>query len=151
MVTTAPETGRERFAVEGSMKHIALVVLLAVSSLAASCGPRVPGDDDSDGGVFCGGIAGIACPGAGRCVDDPSDGCDPAHGGADCGGICQCIETALCVKGLHFDASPSVCACVADTGESCGDTTCGPGTYCCNASCGMCVKPGMACIQIACE
>jgi hypothetical protein len=38
----------------------------------------------------CGGIAGIQCHEAAQsCVDDPSDSCDPAHGGADCGGICQ--------------------------------------------------------------
>ena len=39
--------------------------------------------------VFCGGIAGIACPAGLTCVDNPDDSCDPAHGGADCGGICQ--------------------------------------------------------------
>ena len=39
---------------------------------------------------FCGGFAGIACHGANEtCIDDPNDSCDPAHGGADCGGICQ--------------------------------------------------------------
>ncbi|MDB5220931.1 MAG: bacillopeptidase [Myxococcaceae bacterium] len=38
----------------------------------------------------CGGFAGIQCnDSAQSCVDDPSDSCDPAHGGADCGGICQ--------------------------------------------------------------
>jgi hypothetical protein len=60
----------------------------------------------------CGGIAGIQCPGSGRCVDDPSDSCDPTMGGADCIGICTCIETQLCVQGDHFDSDPSVCACV---------------------------------------
>ncbi len=39
---------------------------------------------------FCGGIAGFACSDpTEQCVDNPSDGCDPAHGGADCGGICM--------------------------------------------------------------
>jgi hypothetical protein len=133
------------------MKHITMVVLLSALSLAVSCGPGVPGDDDDDGGVFCGGIAGFPCPGAGQCVDDPSDDCNPAHGGADCGGLCKCAVRELCVKGSHFDTSPAVCACVPDAGDPCGDTTCGQGTYCCNASCGMCVKPGMACIQIACD
>jgi hypothetical protein len=61
---------------------------------------------------FCGGIAGIACPGSGACVDNPDDGCDPQRGGADCGGICECNIRALCVRGLVFDPSPSVCACV---------------------------------------
>jgi hypothetical protein len=69
--------------------------------------------------VRCGGIAGIACPGAGKCVDDPSDSCDPNAGGADCGGICQCVQSVLCVKGTVFDGSPAVCACVPSS-------TCGP-------------------------
>ena len=43
--------------------------------------------------VRCGGIAGIACPGLGTCVDDPNDSCDPAAGGADCGGICSSSKT----------------------------------------------------------
>lgn len=131
--------------------------------------------------VFCGGIANLPCPGSGQCVDDPSDDCDPQNGGADCGGVCQCIENALCVQGSHFDSSPKVCACVPDEvtnpcaailcptgtecvvegdtasceppagGASCGDVTCSAGTYCCNASCGWCLPPGMACIQIACD
>ena len=39
---------------------------------------------------FCGGIAGFQCHEPTEvCVDNPNDSCDPAHGGADCGGICQ--------------------------------------------------------------
>jgi hypothetical protein len=39
--------------------------------------------------VFCGGIAGIPCREKGQiCVDDPTDDCDPANGGADCAGMC---------------------------------------------------------------
>ncbi len=38
----------------------------------------------------CGGITGKQCSkSTDVCVDDPSDSCDPAQGGADCGGICQ--------------------------------------------------------------
>ncbi|HTK75144.1 MAG TPA: hypothetical protein VL371_07775 [Gemmataceae bacterium] len=37
---------------------------------------------------FCGGFAGIPCPSGQTCIDDPNDSCDPANGGADCGGIC---------------------------------------------------------------
>jgi len=37
---------------------------------------------------MCGGIAGFPCPDGKKCVDDPSDNCDPARGGADCSGIC---------------------------------------------------------------
>jgi hypothetical protein len=102
--------------------------------------------------VFCGGIAGIPCPGQGRCVDDPSDSCDPNNGGADCGGLCTCVENVLCIKGSHFDSSPSVCACVPDAPPppSCGGHSCGAGQYCCNPSCGICAPFGAACIQIAC-
>ena len=92
----------------------------------SDCGPNLcaavlcPTGNDCDpttgkcvpGPVQCGGIAGIACPGQGKCVDDPNDGCDPAAGGADCGGICSCVENVLCVQGTTFDSSPSVCACV---------------------------------------
>ncbi len=35
--------------------------------------------------------------------------------------------------------------------RECGDRTCGAGTVCCNASCGICTAPGNFCIQIACE
>ena len=37
---------------------------------------------------ICGGIAGLECPSPLICIDDPSDNCDPARGGADCSGIC---------------------------------------------------------------
>lgn len=35
-------------------------------------------------------------------------------------------------------------------GEPCGDTTCGEGLLCCNASCGICTPPDGACIQVIC-
>src|SRR5262249_44530567 len=62
--------------------------------------------------VSCGGITGKPCPGLGRCTDDPSDTCDPNAGGADCGGICTCVQNVLCTVNSKFDSSPSVCACV---------------------------------------
>jgi hypothetical protein len=38
----------------------------------------------------CGGIAARPCtnPALPNCIDDPRDSCDPAHGGADCPGVC---------------------------------------------------------------
>lgn len=36
----------------------------------------------------CGGLLGLPCPEGQTCVDDPSDGCDPDNGGADCIGMC---------------------------------------------------------------
>src|SRR4029078_118956 len=70
-------------------------------------GKCIPGADP----VRCGGIAGIACPGAGECVDGPNDSGDPARGGADCGGICSCAVVP-CPSNSKFDSSASVCACV---------------------------------------
>lgn len=104
--------------------------------------------------VFCGGIAGFACPGAGDCSDDPSDDCDPTMGGADCGGLCSCNAIGLCIQGQHWDSSPAICDCVPDDaggGPSCGDNRCGRGEFCCNRSCGICAPRGGACIQIACD
>ena len=81
-------------------------------------------------GPFCGGFAGIACPGSGTCVDAPGDGCDPANGGADCGGVCECNIRALCVRGRVFDPSPDVCACVPQEPDACSRVRCRAGTHC---------------------
>jgi len=35
--------------------------------------------------------------------------------------------------------------------QSCGNTTCGEGTYCCNASCGICAPVGGFCTQQFCN
>lgn len=72
-------------------------------------------------GSFCGGIAGIQCPDGQVCVDDENDDCDPADGGADCGGVCV-LEGEACAPVLcelfcafGFDVDPEtgceVCAC----------------------------------------
>jgi hypothetical protein len=117
------------------------------------------GGDDGEGGSKdeprCGGIAGGGCPGAGECVDDPSDDCDPDMGGADCGGLCACSGAAvLCGPDTTFDDDPNVCACVSRDGgggEACGETTCDADQVCCNPSCGICTEPGGACTEQACE
>ncbi|EYF06790.1 hypothetical protein [Chondromyces apiculatus] len=36
-------------------------------------------------------------------------------------------------------------------GQQCGNSVCGKGTYCCNASCGTCAPKGGACTQQVCE
>jgi len=91
-----------------------------------SCPPQAMCVADAPDTVFCGGIAGIACPGRGQCIDNPNDGCDPKSGGADCGGMCTCVETVLCVKGATFDSSPKVCACVTPTPPPPPPPVCGP-------------------------
>ncbi len=128
-------------------------------SRAAACGHRRYGGhgEHCDKGhacpppvqQFCGGIAGISCPGGGACVDDPSDSCDPAKGGADCGGICSCVETVLCIQGSHFDSSPAVCACVPDA-DPCASVRCAAGTHCvASGSSAACQPDAVTCGGIA--
>jgi hypothetical protein len=126
-------------------------------------------------GQFCGGFAGFACPAGYTCEDDRRDSCDPARGGADCGGLCrrerrpnpsacrrhdptksyvsrrpdQCAVLRLnCQAGSH--AFSNECGCGCEKEKPCGKNVCGAGFYCCNASCGICAPEGGACIQIAC-
>jgi len=101
--------------------------------------------------VTCGGIAGLECPGAGECVDDPSDDCAPESGGADCGGVCVCAAEGVCKRGQTWNSTPGICACESAKGAAeCGDAKCAPGQYCCNASCSLCVAEGEGCLDIAC-
>lgn len=70
-----------------------LLVVLAALALAGCKGSGSSGgnpacDDAARKAPRCGGIAALKCPAGLTCVDDPCDSCDPAHGGADCGGIC---------------------------------------------------------------
>jgi hypothetical protein len=36
-------------------------------------------------------------------------------------------------------------------GILCGDSTCGPGEYCCNESCSICAPEGGACVRMLCQ
>ena len=63
---------------------LGIVTLTTPSVEAIGCPPgHVPPHS-----LFCGGIAGIECPGNLVCIDDPRDNCCPQTGGADCGGVC---------------------------------------------------------------
>ena len=64
----------------------------------------------------------------------------------NCGSSCTVL--ALCIQGYHWD--DNACRCLSDVGEQCGNRHCGAGSYCCNASCGICTPEGSGCIQIAC-
>ena len=122
-------------------------------SPGGACDQQFCGDPDPNPPrQFCGGFAGFPCPGAGECVDDPSDDCDPQNGGADCGGLCTCEVQGLCARDQVWNDSPEVCACEPSSGggAQCGNKTCPVDQVCCNASCGICTPKGGACIQIAC-
>jgi hypothetical protein len=45
----------------------------------------------NDGGIVCGGFAGLSCPSSMTCVFDPVQ-CDPMDGGADCLGTCELVN-----------------------------------------------------------
>jgi hypothetical protein len=113
-------------------------------------------------GSFCGGIVGIGCPAGYDCVFDPSV-CDPANGGADCGGRCQPATTNPCAAMLcqqGTDCCPNcggicvpagtTCSDALCAGEPCGRNVCPAGEVCCNESCGICTPPGGMCPMIAC-
>ncbi|ABA59189.1 hypothetical protein [Nitrosococcus oceani] len=67
---------------------------------------------------MCGGIAGLPCPEGKKCVDDPSDDCDPAQGGADCGGICVSRPKQMC-GGIAGLPCPEGKKCVDDPSDDC--------------------------------
>lgn len=72
-------------------------------------------------GAICGGFAGLQCPAGETCVDDPDDGCDPMHGGADCSGRCvpQATGAAHC-GGIAGLPCPKGQTCVDDPNDGCG-------------------------------
>jgi hypothetical protein len=80
--------------------------------------------------VFCGGLANIPCPDGMRCIDDPTDDCDPANNNYDCAG--------MCVSTCHSDTGGPCAAgqaCVPDPWVNCG-----PDTNCVGA--GLCLPAG---------
>ena len=98
----------------------------------------------------CGGFLGLVCEDGLECVDDPSDGCDPDMGGADCPGICvEPTEPGGCdgpnPAGCFTTGCPDGLECVM---EGCVPSTCfcdeEAGLWACTADCGggLCVEPG---------
>jgi hypothetical protein len=108
-------------------------ILALVGLLVASCG----GDHDLDrsaqksmaqigaaasrrDSIACGGLRGVQCPSGLRCVDDPSDDCDPTNGGADCLGVCVTSSTDGVVCGGFGGAHcPTGLTCVDDPSDDC--------------------------------
>ena len=67
--------------------------------------------------------------------------------------VCEGIKIK-CPAGNFLFSDERGCGCRRPCpagGEACGSNVCAAGMECCNASCGICVRPGGACIQIACE
>ena len=94
----------------------------------------------------CGGIAGTACKPGYECVDDPSDNCDPANGGADCGGLCQPVEFRQCTTDAECPFIGAPCIRCADGTAACPESLCVNGQ--CNVVFPTCASPN-ACGGIA--
>lgn len=118
------------------------------------------------GGEYCGGKGGIVCPAGSICQDNPSDGCDPALGGMDCGGVCVADRRqerkpnpSACRRHdpskSYVSRSPDQCAatdfvCEKGTQQFFNECGCGcekvVGTPCGNNVCG----PGLSCCNASC-
>lgn len=89
--------------------------------------PDVDVDIEEDVELPCGGLLGTLCPEGLECVDDPSDGCDPHDGGADCIGVCKAPGEGEC-GGQDGALCPAGEACVDDPADDCdpakGDADC---------------------------
>jgi len=115
-----------------------------------ACNPPPGGTTDAGAPTQCG--ATVCQPGT-ECCNASCGTCVPP-GFACTQEACACapvVCTLACQYGFQRGADGcEICAC-APPPQSCGNVTCGAGLECCNASCGICVPPGNACIQIACN
>lgn len=141
------------------MRATLLLLLGSFGFFAMGCDPTPPdpcaggsaaGDPSCPPKQFCGGIAAFPCPGAGTCVDDPNDSCDPTKGGADCGGLCECNALGFCVEGYEWDSSPAVCGCVEKV-DPCAAVRCASGYHCESAQgTASCVPDTNPCAAVLC-
>lgn len=74
----------------------------------------------------CAGPSGILCPGGMKCIDDPSDKCDPTKDGINCVGICVAGAPASKVKqpcaGPSGITCPGGMTCIDDPSDKCDPT-----------------------------
>jgi hypothetical protein len=147
--------------------------LAAAVSVLGGCGVDTSGTED-DGGTGGGGGSAAATGGRGAGSGGRTGG--PGTGGSTGGGgatlLGPCTSTANCSNGEVCTTEDGACnsapGCSGDGGcpnvcfgtcrvagpvssESCGGTLCGPGSRCCNESCGVCMPTEMqACDKQAC-
>jgi len=132
--------------------------------VAAVLGRRGVAAQTEGPAITCGGLMGLPCPEGYVCLDDSSDSCDPATGGADCIGVCvaqlddpciamTCLQGTICCPLCGGVCLPADVQCSEDVCASrqCNQVTCGAGEYCCNESCSICAPIGAMCIELFCE
>jgi hypothetical protein len=100
---------------------------LPFSSASAECACYAANQNDEVAISICGGSLGTECPSGKCCADDVRDGCDPAAGDVDCGGIC--VDSNGC------DPTVSSCGlCLDQRAEQplfCGTLSAPHGASCC--------------------
>ncbi|ARO88236.1 hypothetical protein EBAPG3_010830 [Nitrosospira lacus] len=113
---------------------VALIALIfglsgGVHAQASMSGGDVPASQSKSAKVPkqpCAGPSAITCPGGMKCIDDPSDKCDPTKDGINCMGICVAGAPASKVKQPCGGPSGIVCPggmiCVDDTTDTCDPT-----------------------------
>lgn len=110
----------------------------------AGTGVLHEGECESVGPIECGGFLGLPCEPGQMCIDNPEDDCDPANGGADCGGICVDEPAPQFCGGFANLPCPDGQICVDDPNDGCdpnnGGADCG----------GMCIDEKPACGEVLC-
>jgi len=115
--------------------RLALVVLLSL----AGCGSDYLVGENESTLKPCGGIAGLPCAAGQTCVDIPNDDCDPAKGGADCGGMCQPNAPKQCAADTDCPKVGAPCTVCADGSSACPKSWCDAGT--CRVTFATCAPP----------
>ena len=102
----------------------------------------------TDGGIVCGGFAGLSCPNAMTCVYNAFT-CDPADGGADCLGSCEVVDLDGGLDGGVVDGGPAPDGGVSDAGApDAGGSDAGQGPFCRTS---MECAVGQNCINNVCQ
>ena len=127
----------------------AFLALTFLCAVIAGCGVEPPPAASSQ-------LDELADPAAISCPTICGLGTQCLFADGKCGEVCNpCFCTVR--HGTVVSSCPAAAAAPPDDDDSviigggaCGNTTCRPGTHCCNASCGVCVGPGGVCTQQIC-